>query len=126
MTELQQKQLAFLEDTVKYYSEDTSRRATVRQRCRYITDDGRKCAIGRHLPDNLCKDLQEIADTESGSVSNRNIFEKLPEDLKYLGVAFLEEMQGLHDRESEWGSQGLSKEGENTLMGIKRVYNLNQ
>jgi len=117
MNELQQRQLDFLEDTVKYYSEDTSRRAvTISGSCFYRTDDGRKCAIGRHIPD-------ELYDV---SIENKGIcsiigFECISDELKELNLLFLMDVQELHDIDGYWISgEGLSTEGGKWVDYIKR------
>ena len=117
MDELQQRQLDFLEDTVKYYSEDTSRRAvTIGGSCYYRTDDGRKCAIGRHIPD-------ELYDV---SIENKGIdsiigFECISDELRELGMLFLSGVQDLHDSADYWISgEGLSIEGGKWVDYIKR------
>ena len=38
-----------IEDTVRFYEEDPSRRATIAWRCVYLTEDGRRCAVGRYM-----------------------------------------------------------------------------
>ena len=54
ISELQQRQLEFLEDTIKYYSEDPSGRRSVENgQCMYKSSDGRKCAVGRFISDHL-------------------------------------------------------------------------
>lgn len=58
MTELQTKQLALLEETVAAYTLET--RATQGYGCAYLTDTGRKCAIGRLVPDEVCRKLDAI------------------------------------------------------------------
>ena len=118
MDELQQKQLDFLEDTVKYYSEDTSRRAVTigGSYCYYRTDDGRKCAIGRHIPD-------ELYDISIENKGIDDIFEHncISDELRELGISFLMNVQELHDSNGYWVSgEGLSTEGEKWVDYIKR------
>jgi len=117
MDELQQRQLDFLEDTVKYYSEDTSRRAVkFSGGCFYRTDDGRKCAIGRHIPDELYNE----------SIENKVIysiieFGCISDELRELGMLFLSYVQELHDSNVYWVSgEGLSIEGGKRVDYIKR------
>ena len=114
MNELQQKQLDFLEDTVKYYSEDISRRAVNNYSCRYRTNDGRKCAIGRFIPDDLYN--EKIEEHSIGEIFK---YEFIPDELKELGVNFLYDIQHLHDNDSNWERRGLSSEGEEWVYFIK-------
>ena len=117
MDELQQKQLDFLEDTVKYYSEDTSRRAVkFSGGCFYRTDDGRKCAIGRHIPD----ELYDVS-IENKSICSIIGFECISDELRELGMLFLSDVQELHDSNVYWVSgEGLSIEGGKRVDYIKR------
>jgi hypothetical protein len=115
MNELQQKQLDFLEDTVKYYSEDTSRRAVTISGCYYYrTDDGRKCAIGRFIPDDLYNEK-----IEEHGIDEIFKYECIPNELKELGVKFLYDIQYLHDNDFNWENCGLSSEGEEWVYFIK-------
>ena len=118
MDELQQRQLDFLEDTVKYYSEDTSRRAVTigGSYCYYRTDDGRKCAIGRHIPD----ELYDVS-IENKSICSIIGFECISDELRELGMLFLMNVQELHDSDWYWVSgEGLSTEGGKWVYYIKR------
>jgi len=114
MNELQQKQLDFLEDTVKYYSEDTSRRAVGNYSCRYRTNDGRKCAIGRFIFDELYNEK-----IEEYSIDEIFKHKCIPNELKELGVSFLCDIQYLHDRDFNWENCGLSSKGEELVEFIK-------
>ncbi len=44
-----EEQVALLEDTVKFYSEDVSRRATIGGGACFYFKDGKKCAVGRWI-----------------------------------------------------------------------------
>ena len=114
MNELQQKQLDFLEDTVKYYSEDISRRAVKNSSCRYRTNDGRKCAIGRFIPDDLYNEK-----IEEHCIDEIFKYKCIPDELKELGVNFLRNIQHLHDFDSNWDDCGLSSKGEEWVYFIK-------
>ena len=114
MNELQQRQLDFLENTVKYYSEDTSRRAADNYSCRYRTSDGRKCAIGRHIPDELYNEK-----IEEHSIFEIFKYECIPDELKELGGIFLCDIQYLHDKNFNWENCGLSSTGEEWVYFIK-------
>lgn len=108
--EIKTKRLEILEDTVKYYSEDVSRRASTTEGCEYKTKDGRMCAIGR-LTKN--KKIYECA----GDVSV--IEHLLEEELIILGFPFLNHLQLLHDKQLFWESNGLTKEGKEKYDNIK-------
>lgn len=114
MTKLQKAQLAFLEETVAYYSEDPTRRATLNSygACAYITKDGRKCAIGRHIT-NFYK-------IENGdSIHSADIMRRLPRRIQNLGNLLLTSVQALHDLKDNWTDIGLSLAGETAVKSIK-------
>lgn len=114
--EIKSKRLEILEDTVKYYSEDVTRRAvTDKGNCRYKTIDGKRCAIGRLSK----KDLKE-----GYSVTNSNniVFNELEEELQLLGGLFLESLQNLHDSRMNWDKNGITNEGLEYVEMIKKSY----
>jgi hypothetical protein len=115
MNELQQKQLAFFEETIKFYSQDTSRRAMDSMgTCVYIDPrTGNKCAIGRWL-DNTTSSLSILDNHSVDMLYNAN---ELSPKLHELGRKFLVEIQELHDIESHWDENGLSVYG---LMKVER------
>ncbi len=59
MTELQTKQLALLEDTVKFFNSKNRAYDALTEKCYYSHPiDGRGCAIGRLIEDKeLCKEF---------------------------------------------------------------------
>lgn len=84
----------FWEDTYNFYHGHPERRAVEGGACAYLTEDGRKCAIGRHIPDG-----------HRGQHSHQNViglFRGHP-DLRELpafaglDVDFLLAVQGWHD-----------------------------
>jgi len=109
ISELQQRQLDFLEDTIKYYSEDPSGRRSVENgQCMYKSSDGRKCAIGRFISDHLYDCI-----IEGKSIDDIFVEEYIPEKLKELGFPFLSRIQTLHDWNSHWSNEeGLSVSGK--------------
>jgi hypothetical protein len=122
MTELQQKQLAFLEETVAFYNLD-NRCVTGGGNCRYHLPGKEGCAIGRKIVDkNLCRLLDDW-DGDTG-VSEIEIFEQLPEELQLLGKRFLEEIQELHDDEDNWTLEGISDTGLESVKEIKHLFGL--
>ena len=95
---LNQKRLEFLLDTANYYSEDFTRKSMVDTYCKYLADNGNKCAIGRHLPDDVCIKLDRLHDEHGGSTVDKNVvFNELPEWMQELGKGFLKDVQELHD-----------------------------
>lgn len=111
---IEQRRLAFLEETVTYYSEDTNRRAVSDIGACYYRVGDKKCAIGRHIPDNSY--TKEI---EGCSIDSALVYSVLPKEVQELGIAFLVNVQSLHDDRRYWGNQGLTpvgKEKANEIM----------
>ncbi len=115
MNELQQRRLDFFNETVAYYSEDPiGRRAVAIDNdryqpsitCFYRTEGGRKCAIGRHIPDDKYDSIMEGV-----SIQGPMIQAALLQEVLALGADFLREVQYFHDREDNWTSTGLSEQG---------------
>lgn len=128
MTELQEKQLAFLDETVEYYSADTNRRCVNGNMCYYSPKTARKesvsegCAVGRHLPADFANYLDGRATIISvhGIFGNPGLYAKLPDELKELGKDFLGGVQRLHDVSENWNANGLTKQGKRAVEVIKR------
>ena len=94
------KRRKFLEDTVNYYSEDVSRRATNKAgKCVYLNSEGNNCAIGRYIEPNNQEALMF-----GGSVYRLLIKHPtcLPKEIIDLGENFLTLVQNLHDSSSVW------------------------
>ena len=110
----------FLDNMIAYYSEDPAhRRATNGEgACSYHRDDGNRCAVGRWIPDEMY-----TSGMEGVSVGDHFVFSRLPEKLKNLGEDFLTDIQGLHDGDRFWNSNGLSPAGEKRVASIRRDHN---
>jgi hypothetical protein len=89
---LKERQIAFLDEMITFYSEDPLRRAKTDSGCEYQTIDGRKCAIGRHL-------LYYDQNMEDRGVDDlvHSFPNCLPKEILDLSVPFLKECQGFHD-----------------------------
>ena len=119
---IEQQRKEYLDAKVAYYSEDVNRRATNSAGgCEYLTDDGRKCAIGL--------DMIETHPSYNNAIGCNNVndlLEKypniLPQEVKNLGVSFLFSIQNLHDGASYWNDSGLSISGEYIYNEIIREY----
>ena len=120
---IQNYQIAFLEDLVNYYGEDNSRRAveenTVeRAICRYRTRDGRKCAIGRYIPDDKYDPR-----IEGKSTCSSEVMSLLSSDIQKMTKSFLATCQNLHDENSYWNilrGKGLTESGKAEYERIKQ------
>ena len=101
--------LQILEETYNYYS-NPSNRGYDEDTCRYITQEGKMCAVGR-----ICINPQEL---ESQMVGSLNLEEKLDID-KYLkeeylghGKQFWVDLQGWHDNSTNFEEGKISENGE--------------
>jgi len=114
MNETDQRRMAVLKETAAFYGANPEARALNEdEQCRYLTDKGLKCAVGRLLPDGhalLTPERDE--DLES-------IFRQLPDSLQELGCPFLRCLQYFHDTPKYWDENGLTEEGEEVLCIFK-------
>lgn len=127
--ELRERKLQILDETVKYYSEDLSRRALDENfMCMYKTPEGKMCAVGRCMRDDApFKDLNTQGELLSLEIIRDVEFKKQDKKLdtllkdKYKGVniEFWMTLQSLHDQSLNWESGGLSEMGEVELNRIK-------
>lgn len=113
-TLIQKRMLSMLKDTVKFYSADPSRRGVViceeRTLCKYETQDGRRCAIGRYLSD---KDIGKLKSLNMLMSSPGNIKEHITtKKILQLPLQFLYDLQELHDWNEHWDEHGITDEGE--------------
>lgn len=117
LQEVKQKRKEFLEDTWKYYAEDVSRRAIEGNKCKYKTEDGRKCAIGRHMTYD-----KYDPSIEGNGITLGGVAMLIPNDILNLGLDFLVRIQLLHDCNDNWNDHGLSDHGENVVGEIERDF----
>lgn len=122
--------LEIINETVEYYSKDTSRRAATKQgACFYFQiSTGNMCAVGR------CAILPEELDNSLFTTANIFLFRKLEisdEELfkpEYRGhsVEFWIDLQRLHDNNLNWNESGLSPRGKEQVVILKAKYSQNQ
>lgn len=134
LAELKQKRKEFLEDTWKYYDEDVSRRAIelkiatvdpidptkdnkLKSICKYKTSDGKKCAIGRYIPDD-----KYDPSIEGKGIGQEGVSNILPKEIMDLGDEFLVKIQLLHDCDDNWNEYGLSGQGESQVADIEDLF----
>ena len=94
----------FLNDMFCYYSMNPHMRAVNENgNCRYRLEDPfqpiRRCAIGRHIPDDLYR-----IDIEGDNASN--VMKMLEIDIQHLDPRFLNKVQEFHDCGSWWNYGG--------------------
>jgi hypothetical protein len=132
------RQLEVLEETVQYYSEDTSRRgyepdSALGNTCSYITPKGNMCAVGRclqaqYLPKaakaeggilTLLKTVLDIPLSSNGD-TDAHLDSILEDKYTGLGHTFFRHLQGLHDSNNNWNNTGLTIHGNAEVKGLKR------
>lgn len=119
--------LEIIEETVKYYSEDTSRRAVTRGKCKYFAD-GRMCAVGRCLVDaqEFQNALKGVRIKKTGikvlGTSARFSENDLKEEYRGHEDDFWDELQRLHDNPGMWIINGLSQGGFHFVTKLKAKY----
>ncbi len=115
---IQNKQLKVLNETISHYNIGNRGYSGV---CQYITGDGRKCAIGRLITDDLASNLEK----NYGGKRVNDVFKFLPKDIQELGEDFLEYLQTLHDSRHYWNETGLTDSGKSFVSLIKDKFSLN-
>lgn len=119
---LYQRQLDYLNYTIEYYTtQGNIRSIDLNGGCYYMKGEGCKCAIGKDLPDDLCKEL-DSAKYKDTTIDNNLIFKQLPFTIKSLGQRFLSKIQDLHDTDEYWINLNLSERGLEHIEFIKDVY----
>lgn len=115
--------LEIIEDTIKYYSEDVSRRSiTINNRCVYKGPDCKECAFQRVVVDDL-----SIYDGEYILSSAKSIIEGNPAIVFKPGyegheAGFWNSIQALHDRGYYWDKNGLTTTGLLEVEALKEIY----
>ncbi len=123
-----QEYLDLLDETVKYYEEDPNRRAVAKDTngdtiCRYRTEDGRKCAVGRCLEtydasiESWSADKKDFTAVGDFIIKEEYFFEKY----KGFNRSFWTELQLLHDGKQYWTNKGLSDYGEKEVSRIRKL-----
>ena len=116
-----------IDETVNYYSADVSRRATDKETdsCEYLTSDGRMCAVGRCLRRCLLQDRNNrylsgpVESLTNFGKETLNVEEVLQEEYRGFPIDFWSVLQVLHDRDSNWTSTGLTKQGSDNVAELK-------
>lgn len=113
-----------INETVNYYSKDTSRRALNNVgNCKYITEDGRKCAIGRVLRPSKCKKEFNCTVRKLAEILGlNNLDEALLPSVRGHEVDFWIDLQDIHDCNCNWDDDGLTESGEEEVEKIKECW----
>lgn len=113
------KQLMFLDDTVKHFNSNNRGVDVINDTCSYTEG----CAIGRHLPKELC--IRFDSDPNDQCVYSPNIFNELPDWMKELTSSFLSAIQNFHDDKTCWNEKGLTEYGFDVYHSIIKDFKLN-
>jgi hypothetical protein len=115
---MRKTKLEIIDETVKFYSKNTERRAKKNGLCSYLNEDGNKCAVGR-----CAKNPGELSNGPFNEViedlTDEEIF--LP---RYRGhdKEFWNDLQSLHDSDGYWDYNSLSKCGERRVGNLKNKW----
>ena len=121
MTQKEQM-LELLNDTVAFYSANPSRRAiNNNEKCRYIADNGNKCAFSRLCSDEGAELLHKNKEGKGchSALEDEEFKARLGLKYPHLSIEFYLALQELHDAEYNWAPMGLTTIGEEKVERIK-------
>ena len=75
----------------------------------YITEEGKKCAVGMFLSEKLSNNYNAYSST---SLFGALGFEILKDEYRIESIYFWSRLQSFHDDEENWSDGGLSEQGE--------------
>lgn len=120
-----------IQNTVKYYSEDISRRSLGKIGCLYKGPDNKECAFQRAVIDDL-SEYDKIMEETGFSATPRKLckivtfkteFNLTEKDLKKEKIPkFWQDIQNLHDDSFLWCENGLTIEGKEEVKRLMEKY----
>ena len=120
------KATELIQETVDYYSEDVSRRAVDEFGYCHYNKNGKKCAVGRCIIDELNHDFTMSWDYLHCSNVKVDSFEERQAFLKEEYRGFPDDLwnvlQRLHDINSNWIKSGLSEFGKAMVTHLMARY----
>jgi len=121
---MRKTKIEIIEETVDFYCEDPSRRASVNDICVYLDpSSGNKCAVGRCF-DTKHKEYADLS--RSGEAADDiDLEDVLLDEYKGHDKNFWRNLQTLHDPNSNWTPNGLSDDGMTDLAIPKKTYRNN-
>ncbi len=119
---IQKRQLRLLNETAAFYN--SSNRAISGMNCQYITNDGKRCAIGRIISKKLANSFENNDLPYTCPINNSQLFTQLPKKLQVLSKEFLLKLQELHDDPECWSDNGINSKGIEQVQAIKAIFNL--
>jgi len=123
-----------INDTIAYYNEDPSRRATLGNstNCVYRTKEGKNCAFGRYMKDKylqlpICNDILMIDELIQDIEEVENINDLLVEKVHgHSNSKFWLSVQNLHDEPYHWNENGYTKELVSKVKALSEHYNIDK
>lgn len=112
------KEEQVLLETINHYN--LSNRGLYGDKCVYFGENGTRCAVGRKLNDEQKRIVERynLNTVELGRLLDEFEAENCLGWFKGVNIYFLDDLQSLHDVESNWDEKGLN------LRGCERVYDL--
>lgn len=105
-----------IDETAAFYN--TSNRAVSDTGlCRYNTDDGRQCAVGRCVKDAKKLD-QQVAEFTDSSVTYAWRFVDFKDEYAGHCQDFWRDLQRLHDSDGNWDESGLTGVGQSQVSAL--------
>ena len=119
--------LHIIKDTADFYSEDVGRRSLDDGECAYKCGDGRMCALGRYIKEELIDDETWIKQNNKLAASDllyddpNAIKDEVPGEIK-SDIKFWIDLQIFHDGERFWNKTGLTESGKDRLSYLNDKY----
>ena len=108
-----------IQETVDFYSADTSRRSMEEEGCAYLAENGTKCAVGRCMTQEALKDYGNVPITADAI---KDLDSLLLQEYQGHPVKLWQELQRFHDAGSNWDAQGITKEGKQRVQELLIKY----
>lgn len=114
-------------DTVDFYHKNENKRAVSMGDCQYLTEDGRRCAVGRYVLDEHIEAIEAVEGDFGGSdyesvcslLGVETLDSYMKEEVRGMPRKFWTTMQDLHDRDECWAvGKGLTHLGKNAVVGL--------
>lgn len=115
--------LEIIDETVAFYSADTSRRSVNQGTCVYQNSMGNQCAFGRCMtPEDVIERINDTKPVEELADMGNSIDYLLQDKYQGQTVSFWEDVQRLHDNSNYWGENKISQLGEGAVTHLKKKY----
>jgi len=124
---MRKTKIQIIEETVEYYSADTSRRGVFGSNCVYYAprlNDEVMCAVGRCIKEpkklhGVFASITRLAE----KVNEESLDNLLKEEYRGHSKDFWQDLQGFHDTRENWNEHiGLTEEGETNLKLLLTEY----